>query len=170
MNQEVAGKIAPAQPVASPTLAGCSSDALTDALLFLAAFHGRAVTRNALLAGLPVVDDRLSVDLLGRAARRAGLHVELVNRSIQDIPPLVLPAVLVGRDQSARILTAIDVGRQRLTLVDPTTREQVEIWMSAPEIDDFGSVFFIRPAAASDRRIDAKAHSNNAAVRAPATP
>jgi ATP-binding cassette subfamily C protein LapB len=36
-----------------------ATDPLADALLFLAAHHGRAISREALMAGLPVLDDHL---------------------------------------------------------------------------------------------------------------
>ena len=83
------------QPVADP---------LTDCLLFLAAHHGRAISRNALLAGLPIADGKLTVGLFDRAAKRAGLEPEAVKRAIADIPALVLPAVLIMRDGSTRVL------------------------------------------------------------------
>jgi len=47
-------------------------DTLSDALLFLAAFHGRAMIREALLFGLPIERNRLPLSLFDRAARRAG--------------------------------------------------------------------------------------------------
>ena len=72
------------------------SDPLADSLMFLAAYHGRAVTREALLGGLPITDGRLNVALYDRAARRAGLETEAVKRELSDIPALVLPAVSVA--------------------------------------------------------------------------
>src|SRR5262249_7143609 len=69
-----------------------------------------------------------------------------------DIPALVLPALLVSSDQTARILTKIDTCAQKLTLVDPTTREQIEVWASTLERDDFRHVFFARPVPAADER------------------
>jgi ATP-binding cassette subfamily C protein LapB len=152
LNQEVAGTITSAHPVRSPDAVSGRPDSLTDALLFLAAFHGRAVTRDALLSGLPIENNRLTAALFGRAASRAGLEVEPVKRAIGDIPALVLPAVLIFHDQSARILTGIDAHTQKLTLVDPTTQEQIEVWASALERDYFGHVFFVRPAAAISER------------------
>ena len=152
MNQEVASTIISAQPIRSLDAVSDRPDSLSDALLFLAAFHGRVMTRDALLAGLPIDDNRLTVALLGRAAGRAGLEVEPVRRAIGDIPALVLPALLVSADQSARILTKIDAVTQKLTLIDPTTREQIEVWASTLEHDDFSHVFFVRPAAATSER------------------
>ncbi|HZP69312.1 MAG TPA: type I secretion system permease/ATPase [Pseudolabrys sp.] len=132
--------------------AGSQPDSLADALLFLAAFHGRAITREALLSGLPLERNRLSLPLFNRAARRAGLEVERVKRSLGDIPALVLPAILVMRDQSARILTSIDAHRKKLIIIDPATREQSEIKSSALQPDYLGYAFFVRPAADGDKR------------------
>jgi hypothetical protein len=88
-------------------------DSLCDALLFLAAFHNRAMTREAMLFGLPIKDNRLSIPLFDRAARRAGLEVESVERPLGEIPAFVLPAVLILQDQSARILSKIDTYRKK---------------------------------------------------------
>src|SRR3954467_6788011 len=97
-------------------------DPLSDALIYLAAHHGRALSRNALLSGLPITDGHLTVPLLARAAQRAGLEVEPVKRPLADIPALVLPAVLIQRDGSMRILLHIDHDKQTAVTVDPSTR------------------------------------------------
>jgi ATP-binding cassette, subfamily C, bacterial LapB len=127
-------------------------DSLADALLFLAAFHGRAITREALLSGLPIENDRLSVPLFERAARRAGLEVEHVKRALSDIPALVLPALLVMQDQSTRILTKIDARAKKLTVIDPSTREQSEVQEGELESRYLGYAFFVRPAATVNER------------------
>ena len=127
-------------------------DSLCDALLFVAAFHGRAMTREALLFGLPIEDNRLSIALFDRAARRAGLEAEPVARPLGDIPAFVLPAVLILQDQSARILSKIDTRRKKLTVINPTTREHTEVEAVA---DYRGQAFLVRPAAASERTLAA---------------
>ena len=81
----------PFEPAAD--IAPASADPLADALLYLAAHHGRALSREALIAGLPVEEGRLNVALFDRAAQRAGLETEAVKRSLSDIPTVVLPAV-----------------------------------------------------------------------------
>jgi ATP-binding cassette, subfamily C, bacterial LapB len=126
-------------------------DSLCDALLFLAAFHNRAMTREAMLFGLPIKDNRLSIPLFDRAARRAGLEVESVERPLGEIPAFVLPAVLILQDQSARILSKIDTYRKKLTVINPSTREQTEVEAAALESDYLGHAFLVRPAAASER-------------------
>ena len=130
-------------------------DSLSDALRFLAAFHGRAITREALLFGLPIERNRLSISLFDRAARRAGLEVEMVERPLDEIPAFILPAVLILHDEIASILSKIDARTKKLTVVNPTTREQAEVDAAAMESSYRGHAFFVRPAAASERTLAA---------------
>jgi ATP-binding cassette, subfamily C, bacterial LapB len=128
------------------------SDPLADALLFLAAHHGRALSRDALLAGLPILDGRLAVALFERAARRAGLEVEAVHRALADLPALVLPAVLVMRDGTTRILLEShgDLGMARV--IDPSAPVAMPRPLGADAENYLGYAFLVRPAAAADPR------------------
>jgi len=91
---------------------GPPGDPLADALQFLAAHHGRAISREALLAGLPILDGKLPPPLFERAAAKAGLEAKAIRRRLSDIPALVLPAVLSMRDGSTRILLAARTARE----------------------------------------------------------
>jgi len=143
-------------PVGPADAAQPAADPLADALLFLAAHHGRALSREALLGGLPIDDGRLNVALFERAAQRAGLETEPVKRALIDIPALVLPAVLVMRDGSCRVMLALDVRKRTVTTIDPSRRTPAE---TAPvsELSDgyLGYAFFVRPVAATDARASA---------------
>jgi len=71
---------------------GCTIPCPT-ALIYLAAHHGRAMSRNALLAGPP---DHGWPSRLGAARARGGTRrpeVEPVKRALADIPALVCPAI-----------------------------------------------------------------------------
>ncbi|WP_152033710.1 type I secretion system permease/ATPase [Bradyrhizobium sp. DOA9] len=122
--------------------------------MFLAAHHGRAVTRDALLGGLPIVDGRLTVSLFERAARRAGLESEAVQRDVLDIPPLVLPAVLIMKNGTALILLSLDEANQRMRVLDPADRPYAPKLVSLNEIAAgyTGYAFLVRAAAESDPR------------------
>jgi ATP-binding cassette subfamily C protein LapB len=130
-------------------------DSLSDALIYLASFHGRAITREALLFGLPIEQGRLSFSMFDRAAGRAGLEVESVKRSLSEIPSFVLPAVLVLRDQLARILTKVDPRTKKLTVIDPTTHEQTQVEAATLESSYLGYAFLVRPAGVSSERAQA---------------
>ncbi|HEX5779858.1 MAG TPA: cysteine peptidase family C39 domain-containing protein, partial [Xanthobacteraceae bacterium] len=125
------------------------SDPLTDALVYLAARHGRALSREALLAGLPITEGRLTVKLLPRAAERAGLEAEAVRRDLADIPALVLPALLIMKDGTTRILVEIDRATRKARVVNPTkTDERAD----TPEPEYSGYAFLVRPMAEADPR------------------
>jgi ATP-binding cassette subfamily C protein LapB len=126
-------------------------DPFTDALLYLAAHHGRALTRDALLAGLPVIDDRLTVQLFERAAKRAGLEAELVRRNLGDIPALVLPAMLMMRDGTIRILLSID--GDHFNIINPSTDEYSHTEnLESLHGHYLGFAFLVRPATVADAR------------------
>ena len=130
-----------------------AGDPLADALLFLAAHHGRAISREALMAGLPVLDGRLPPPLFERAAAKAGLEGKAVRRKLAEIPALVLPAVLSMRDGSTRILLAIDLDTKMATVVNPSSSARPQSRpMRELNAEYLGFAFLVRPAASADAR------------------
>jgi ATP-binding cassette subfamily C protein LapB len=129
------------------------ADPLADSLLYLAAHHGRALSRSALLAGLPVGRGTLGAALYERAAQRAGLEAQLVERRLEEIPALVLPAVLLFHDGSTRILLGIDAGAGRLTLANPSSGDtEILGRLDAVKVQYAGFAYFVTPASVSDPR------------------
>lgn len=137
----------------SPSKAPPSEDYLADSLTYLAAHYGRAISRDALLAGLPIEDGRLHPALYERAAARAGLEAELMERPLADIPSLVLPAVLLFHDGSTRILLRIDHAAGRATLADPVkNRGDIIEPLVLVAAQYTGLAYFVRPATVADPR------------------
>jgi ATP-binding cassette subfamily C protein LapB len=130
-------------------------DSLADALIFLATYHGRAITRDALLWGLPLEDGRLSASLFERAARRAGLQVEPKHRALADIPAFVLPAVLILRNRSTCILSRIDTQTGEFVIIDPTSREETRMESAPLKANYSGYAFFVRPVTAASAKTPA---------------
>lgn len=130
------------------------SDPLLSALLFVARHHGRAVSARAVLAGLPIVDNRLSPSLFLRAAERANLVAEPYQRPISEIPGLVLPAIIILRDGRALVLMRNDVAESDVGIVDPGIENAVPTAMARSALDAVysGYVFFLRPGASGPAR------------------
>ena len=129
-----------------------AGDPLADALLFLAAHHGRALSREALLAGLPVIDGRLrrrcsSAPPPGRTRRRGRAA-----RARRDSVARAAGRALM-RDGSTRILLAIDLDTKTATVVDPDHAARPQS-RSLRELDAeyLGYAFLVRPAASADAR------------------
>lgn len=151
MNLQAPGAAVSGQPIGSSAAPVPHYDPLSDALLYIAAHHGRAITREALLSGLPIVDNTLSPNLFVRAGQRAGLEAEPVKRALAEIPSLVLPAVLVLKDKSTRILIRTD--GKNIQIVDPTTRVTSTTTIADIENEYLGYAFFLRPATMTSDRV-----------------
>ncbi len=100
-------------------------DPLLDALLILCTCLQVRTSRGVLAAGLPLRDQRLTPELLPRAAARANLQGRILNRPLDQIDAIALPALLFlkdGRnvvleswpDRKARLLTSESAGCSKL--------------------------------------------------------
>ncbi len=81
-----------------------SSDPLLRCIKIVAAHHGLSTSETVTTAGLPLVDGRLTPDLLASAAERIGLTVEVAERRLKHIGPLDFPALIMRRDGRALVL------------------------------------------------------------------
>ena len=77
-----------------------NGDPLQGCLLWLVHHHRLNHTLTSLLAGLPLVRQRLTPELFVRAASRAGFTAKVVRRSLADVDPATLPAVLLLPDDA----------------------------------------------------------------------
>ncbi|MBB6342151.1 ATP-binding cassette subfamily C protein LapB [Pseudomonas fluvialis] len=120
-------------------------DPLLDSLLSLCALHQKSVSRAMLTAGLPLPEQRLTAELLPRAAARGGLQGRWLRRGLKQIPALALPAMLLLKGGRCAILLAWeDDGRARIM---PSETEGGEVTVAAEllEADYSGEVFFAQP-------------------------
>ena len=105
-----------------------SASALDDPLLFclvaLTQLLERPASPEALKAGLPLEDGRLTPDLAVRAAARAGLSARLVRRDLAGISDVTLPCILLLEGRGACVLVERRAGERALVVL-PETAEQV---------------------------------------------
>ncbi|SFY31671.1 type I secretion system permease/ATPase [Pseudomonas sp. NFACC36] len=135
--------MAPATPSADPRLN--VDDPLLDGLLILCKLHGAAVSRASLSAGLPMAHQRLSPDLLPRAAARACLQARVLRRKLAEISPLNLPVMLILAGGRCAVLRRWREDGQALIL--PSEADGGEQWVSGEELalDYSGQALFARP-------------------------
>jgi len=120
-------------------------DPLLDGLLILCKLHGATVSRASLSAGLPMAHQRLSLDLLPRAAARAGLQARLLRRELKDISPLNLPVMLLLSHGRTAVLRRY--GEDGRVLILPSEADGGEQWISPQELAEHysGQALFARP-------------------------
>ena len=120
-------------------------DPLLDSLLALCAMHQKTVSRATLTSGLPLPDQRLSMQLMPRAAARAGLQGRWLRRSLKQIPAIALPVLLSLRDGRAALLLGWEAdGSARIM---PSESDGGELTVEAALLaeDYTGQAFFAQP-------------------------
>lgn len=120
-------------------------DPLLDGLLILCRLHDRAASRTSLSAGLPLAEQRLSVDLLPRAAARAGLQARWLRRELNAIDAMSLPVLLLLEGQRCAVLRSW--GEDGRALILPCESDGGEQWVTREELSEnySGQALFARP-------------------------
>lgn len=123
-------------------------DPLVACLVEISKLHGNPVSAQALTSGLPLVDDKLTLSLLPRAAARAHCSARLLRRKLDDLPAAVLPAILIMKDGRACVL----LGRSKSgfqVLFPETGSSAVEVDRKELLQQYSGLAYFIKPCSDS---------------------
>lgn len=132
-----------------------NDDPLLDSLLILCSLHGKPASRATLSSGLPLENDRLTLNIFPRAAARAGLKARVVTRALDKIPAMSLPAVLLLRSGGTGVLLGWnDDGSARFM---PSESEGGEITVDATTLAQnyAGKVIFAHPRHEFDLQAEA---------------
>ena len=108
-------------------------DSLLLALLSICKILHSPHSAESLTSGLPLVDHKLTPALFIRAAERAGFSTGLVTRPLEKISNLVLPAVLLLKNNKTCIL--VSKNENQYTIILPET-DNGEKTVSLEELND----------------------------------
>lgn len=97
-----------------------------------------------LTTGLPLAAQRLGAELLPRAAARAGLQGRLLQRKLEQIPSIALPAMLLLKEGRCAVLLGWEGDNARLLLSESDGGE-VRVDRELLSQDYSGRVFFAQP-------------------------
>jgi ATP-binding cassette subfamily C protein LapB len=134
-----------------------SEDPLLGALVALTKHYGRPRTINALRAGLPLEDGRMTPNLFVRAAERAGFSARITSRGVRAIPKMVLPVVLLLKGREACILTRLfkEEGKEYAELLFPHTGGGIDkVLMVELEEMYSGYSIFLKPEFHFEHRVE----------------
>ncbi|MEZ8016933.1 type I secretion system permease/ATPase [Vibrio splendidus] len=92
-------------------------DPLLNSLIYVSRYYGLANSPEALINGLPLSDGKLTPFLFPRSAERAGLVAKENRSDLENIPHLILPAVLLLKQGEACVLNSIDVEKQEAEII-----------------------------------------------------
>ncbi len=126
-------------------------DPLAGSLAILGRLLGRTVSPQALTAGLPLEDGKLTPALLVRSAHRAGLTGRVVRWSLNRLRPQHMPCLLLLSERRACVLAKVEKGRAYVILPELDSGIQV---MPVEELErDFaGHILLAQPRFRFDDR------------------
>ncbi len=125
------------------------ADPLLGALQYLARRWGRPVSRDVLLAGLPLKDGLLTVKLLPRALERIGLTQQPKRVALRDLAEFDMPALIISR-KGAPLVIVGRIGRTSLAVYDPQTGTETEIQTNSAEWRFRHQVMVIKPSSSRE--------------------
>jgi ATP-binding cassette subfamily C protein LapB len=124
---------------------GQHDDPLLDSLLSLCVLHRKPANRAMLTSGLPLPKQRLTVELLPRAAARAGLQGRLLHRRLEQIPKIALPALLLLKEGRCAVLLGWSAQGDARLLLSESDGGEVSVTRELLQEDYSGQVFFAQP-------------------------
>jgi len=139
------------QPEAGVQQEPVAQDALLECLITLGKIHDRVTERNAIKAGLPLQNGKITPALFSRAAKRAGYTTKIVRRRIDSLNPALFPVMLLLDRDDACVLHSAENGTASVTY-----SELPDAPVSVPlsEIEDryTGIAIYVRPVFRYDSR------------------
>ncbi|MCS5597128.1 MAG: type I secretion system permease/ATPase [Alphaproteobacteria bacterium] len=128
-----------------------------EALQILAGHYGRRTSLNALTAGLPISKEGVSPALFIRAAKRADLNAQLVERTLEALVTLpIFPCIALLKGGQACIIWDAkphDEDEYHLTVQFPEEAgEKATVTLAELQRSYNGYAFFVRPVAHIDDR------------------
>jgi ATP-binding cassette subfamily C protein LapB len=136
-------------------------DPLLDCLIILTKMYGRNASRASLSAGLPLVENRLTVEIFTRAANRADLSSRTLEKSLDEIGAVQLPAILLLHDREACILVEKNITQNEYKILLPQSGSGEKV-ITKDELEKLytGYAIFVRPKYLIDKKSVADAHSD----------
>lgn len=138
-------------------------DSLLQSLIYVSRYYGLANSPAALLSGLPLSKGKLTQFLLPRAAQRAGLIAQPQQHTqLSKISSLVMPVILILKDDESCVLLSFDVDNNRAEVVMPDG-DSVQQWVDLEELNQLytGSIFYLKRQFSHDDRSPELIKSND---------
>ncbi len=111
------------------------NDSLLACLVLLTRYYQNPFSPQSLVARLPLVNNKLTVELFARSAARASLDAEVTKLKLAQIEDAHIPAVLIKKDGNAVLLILDNEGKR--AALDPKQPDiTLDINEIAPDLTD----------------------------------
>jgi ATP-binding cassette subfamily C protein LapB len=145
-------------PNLSPSLKAQAeiADSLLGSLLVVCRIYGIAISKDALIAGLPLREGRMTPGLIKRAAARANLVCNVLKKTLSDIRTEFLPAILILAHEEACLFLGWDAEKKNARVIFPELGD-AEVLLSKDELVEryTGYLIVAKPKYTFDQRAPA---------------
>jgi ATP-binding cassette subfamily C protein LapB len=94
-------------------------DTLLESLFLVCRLHGVATSRDALVAGLPLRDGKMTPALVKRSASRVHLATTILKKSLDKTRQEFLPAILLLKNDEACVVTNVSLDNMSAGVIFP---------------------------------------------------
>jgi len=132
------------------------ADSLLDSLLIICRMHGIAISKDALIAGLPLREGRITPALVKRAAERANLVSNVLKKPLNAIRSEFTPAILLLAQEEACLFLGWDASKANARIIFPELGD-AEVLVPAMELAErySGYTIIAKPKFTFDQRAPA---------------
>lgn len=132
------------------------TDTLLESLLLICRMNGVAISRDALMAGLPLKEGHLSPNLVKRAAARANLVSNILKKPLPAIRSEFLPVILLLEEEEACLLLGWDDEKRFARVIFPELGDaEVRVTMDELAARYSGYAIAAKPKFLFDQRAPA---------------
>jgi ATP-binding cassette subfamily C protein LapB len=117
-------------------------DSLLDSLVIICRSEGIATSRDALTAGLPLRNGKMTPKLIKRSAERVNLAANILRKSLHTVRPEFLPAIVLLKDEKARVVTKVNRDTNEVSVIFPELND-AEVQMPIDELVERSSGYMI---------------------------
>jgi ATP-binding cassette, subfamily C, bacterial LapB len=131
-------------------------DSLLGSLLVICRMYGIATSKDALIAGLPLQQGRITPGLAKRAAERANLVCNVLKKSLNAIRGEFTPAILLLQEEEACLFLGWDADKKNARIIFPELGD-AEVLVPIQELAEryAGYVIVAKPKFTFDQRAPA---------------
>jgi len=136
-----------------PSTGTAQLDPLLECLLLIFKHHDAGITREAALAGLPLVGQAVLPQHIDRIAKRAHFASNLLKTPLQSLNQKLLPAILLLENNRACLLHEMNIKAGTCQVIFPDLGEAGQTLSLTELADDYlGRAVYLRPRFRFDSR------------------
>lgn len=129
-------------------------DPLLSCLLLITKLENTPCSETSLIAGLPLVEEKLTPELFVRAAGRAGLKARVVEKALFELPSIVMPVTLLLKRNRAVVLLSIDKDKGKANILESKTGTEKSVAIESLKNAYSGYAIYTRAAYHVDQEVE----------------